>query len=235
VNFPVPLMVGRLVRRYKRFLADVRVAGRRVITVHCPNTGALLGCTAPGLRVWLSRADSAARKYAHTWEIVQVTGRTLVGIHTGRANALVIEAVEAGVISELRGYTTLRREVRFGIEGSRVDLLLSGRPGECYVEVKNVTAAVDRGVALFPDAVSARGTRHLRELARTAGDGARAVVLYCVQRADVHEVRPADHIDPVYGRELRRAMEAGVEALAYVARVSPREIRLVKRVPVVCP
>lgn len=224
-------------RRYKRFLADVELSGGEVITCHCPNTGSLMGCTEPGSRVWLSRSSNPERKYPYTWELVRVGGRVTVGINTGRSNQLVREALERRVITELDGYATIRREVRFGEERSRVDLLLQDhdRMPECYLEVKNVTAAVSGGVALFPDAVSARGTRHLRELMRVVESGARAALCFCVQRGDVGEVRPADEIDSEYGRVLREAIASGVEVLAYRARVSPREIRLESGLPVVCP
>ncbi|HXZ48183.1 MAG TPA: DNA/RNA nuclease SfsA [Usitatibacter sp.] len=232
--FTGQLVEGRLIRRYKRFLADVQLA-RGVVTAACPNTGSMLGCCEPGSRVWLSESANPKRKYRHTWEIVEAD-EVLVGINTGLPNALVHEAIAAGAIPELGGYAILRREVPFGEERSRVDLLLEA-PGRepCYVEVKNVTAAVRRGVALFPDAVSDRGSKHLRELIRLKAAGRRPVQLYCVQRGDVREVRPADGIDPEYGRMLREATAAGVEVLAYRARVTLREIALEQRIPVICP
>ncbi len=237
MKFDRPLVKGILKRRYKRFLADVGLSSGEAITAHCPNTGSLMGCAEPGSPVWLSHSSKPGRKYPYTWELVQVRGRVTVGINTGLSNHLVREALESGLISELRGYASIRREVRFGEENSRVDLLLEdGREKpECYVEVKNVTAAVDGGVALFPDAVSVRGTRHLRELIRVVGNGARAALCFCVQRGDVKEVRPADEIDSDYGQALRQAINAGVEVLAYRARVNPKGIHLDKRVPVVCP
>ncbi len=237
MKFDRPLTEGILERRYKRFLADVRLPQGELITAHCPNTGSLMGCTEPGSKVWLSHSSKPGRKYPHTWELVRVAGGATVGINTGRSNRLVREALESGVISELSGYQRIRTEVRFGEENSRVDLLLedSGETPECYLEVKNVTAAVEGGVALFPDAVSVRGSRHLRELIRVLGCGARAALCFCVQRGDVSEVRPADEIDPDYGKVLREAIAAGVEVLAYRARVSPRAIDLRDRIPVVCP
>ena len=234
MKFSEKLVAGRLIRRYKRFLADVQLADG-VITAACPNTGSMLGCCEPGSRVWLSESDRATRKYRHTWEIVEV-GEVMVGINTGLPNALVAEAIGAGAIPELAGYASLRREVAFGEERSRVDIVLEDPArAPCYVEVKNVTAAVAGGVAVFPDAVSDRGARHLRELMRLKAAGLRPVQLYCVQRGDVREVRPADSIDPEYGRTLRRALEAGVEVMAYRAKVTPREIRLEESIPVVCP
>src|SRR6185436_13067239 len=196
--FPSPLIQGRLIRRYKRFLADIQLDDG-VITAAVPNTGSMMGCCEAGSRVWLSESDRATRKYRHTWELVQV-GRVMVGINTGLPNRLVAEAIADGTIGELGGYATVRREVRFGEESSRVDLVLEGeRRKPCYVEVKNVTAAASKGIALFPDSVSDRGTRHLRELMRIRAQGMRPVQLYCVQRGDVREVRPADGIDYEYG------------------------------------
>jgi sugar fermentation stimulation protein A len=232
--FRAKLVPGRLIRRYKRFLADVQLADS-VVTAACPNTGSMMGCCEPGSRVWLSESDSATRKYRHTWELVEVQD-VIVGINTGLPNALVAEAIADGTIAELSGYGSVRREVAFGEERSRVDLLLEGDGREpCYVEVKNVTAAASRGVALFPDCVSERGSKHLRELVRLKALGARPVQLYCVQRGDVKEVRPADGIDFEYGRTLRDAIKAGVEVLAYRAEVTPGEIRLKEKIPVVCP
>jgi len=234
LRFAAALVEGRLIRRYKRFLADVQLPSG-VITAACPNTGSLLGCCEPGSRVWLSESASATRKYRHTWEIVEV-GKVMVGINTHLPNGLVADAITDGTIGELAGYSSVRREVAFGEERSRVDLLLQA-PGrrDCYVEVKNVTAAASRGVALFPDCVSERGSKHLRELMRLKARGLRPVQVYCVQRGDVREVRPADGIDFEYGRTLREAIAAGVEVLAYRARVSPAGIHLADRIPVVCP
>lgn len=195
----------------------------------------MLGCAEPGFRVWLSRSENSKRKYPLTWELVEVAAGVLVGINTGRSNALVREAVEDGTIVELSGYPSIRSEVRFGSENSRADLLLSGGDRRrCFVEVKNVTAAVSGGIALFPDAVTARGTKHLRELKGVVADGGRAVLCFSVQRQDAGEVRPADDIDPLYGRTLRKALAAGVEAVAYRAEVSTAAIRLLWRIPLVC-
>lgn len=236
MRFPVPLLTGRLRKRYKRFLADVVLDDGRALTAHCPNTGSMLGCHEPGSRVWLSESDSPKRKYPHTWELVELDGGVLVGINTGRANALVREAIRSGLIGELGGYDEIRAEVRYGNENSRIDFLLTGNDGSCYVEVKNVTAAVDEGVAVFPDAVSTRGTKHLRELMDVAShEGSRAVLCYCVQRSDVREVRPADGIDPDYGRTLREALAAGVEVIAYRAKLDTQGVVLAERIPVHCP
>lgn len=244
----LPLLTeGRLLRRYQRFLADVELADGSVVTAHCPNTGSMQGCKDPGSRVWLSPSDNPQRKLAWTWELVEVSneaaaGHALVGLHTGRSNGLVRELIEAGGVPELAAYSRLRAEVPYGGEGlkggkrSRIDLLLEGegRP-PCYVEVKNVTAAVAGGVGFFPDAVTERGTKHLQEMMAEVAKGNRAVLFFCVQRDDVGEVRPADHIDPVYGATLRQAMAAGVEVLAYGATLAPEAIVLTRPLPVVCP
>ena len=237
MRFPEPLIPGRLVRRYKRFLADVTLDDGRSLTCHCPNTGAMLGCRTPGARVWLSHTDNPRRKYSHTWELVEADGGVLTGIHTGRANALVAEAVAAGLIPELASHTRVRREVRPAGSHSRIDLLVefADDRAACFLEVKNVTAAVTEGVALFPDAVSSRGTRHLHELIRLRQAGFGAMLVFCVQRGDVTEVRPADSIDPVYGAALREAIAAGVRVLALGASISEHEIRLQEPLAVVCP
>lgn len=236
MRFDPPLLEARLLRRYKRFLADVEFPDGRRTTVHCPNTGAMLGCADPGMAVRLSHAVNPKRKYPLTWELVEALPGVWVGIHTGRTNALVREAIEDGTLQELAGYAGTQGEVTLG-EGFRVDFVLRGhaKSPDCCLEVKNVTAAVQYGIALFPDAVSERASRHLRELMERVRMGERAVLCFCVQRDDVGEVRPADAIDPTYGRTLRQALEAGVEVVAYGARVSPEEVRLYRRIPVIIP
>lgn len=233
--FSDPLLEGRLIKRYKRFLADVELVDGKVITVHTANTGAMKGCSTPGSRVWLSRSNNPKRKYPHTWEIVEVAPGVLCGINTLLSNHLVSEAVSAGQIPELKSYPHIRREVPYGEERSRIDLLLeagtSVNRAACYVEVKNVTLA-EQGIAYFPDAVTVRGTKHLRELMAVVNAGMRAVIFFCVQRDDCFEVRPADDIDSEYGRVLREAVAMGVEAVAYKAEVGSKEIRLVNRIPV---
>ena len=235
MKFAQILREGRLLRRYKRFLADIELVDGTQVTAACPNTGSLLGCAIPGHRVWLSESETPSRKYRYTWELVEVDG-VKIGINTGLPNKLVAEAITSGVLVELSGYQEMRREVAFGTERSRVDLLLTGSGrADCYVEVKNVTAAVSDGVALFPDAISARGAKHLRELMRLQDAGLRAVLVYCVQRGDVSEVRPADAIDALYGQTLRSALAVGVEVLAYRARVTTHEIEIDQAIAVVCP
>lgn len=235
MQFEAPLLEGRLIRRYKRFLADVELADGTVVTAHTPNTGSMLGCCSPGSRVWLRDSGSSTRKYPLSWELVETEHGVLVGINTGLSNALVREAIEEGVIAELAGYADIRAEVRYGDEKSRIDLLLGGHPQapDCYVEVKNVTLAED-GAAYFPDAVSVRASKHLRELMCMVRQGYRACLCFCVQRADVDHMRPADHIDAAYGAALREALAAGVEVLAYQARVQPTGVALGQSIPVLC-
>ena len=232
MKFTQTLIPGSLIKRYQRFLADVELDDGRVITAHTPNTGSMLGCCEPGSRVWLSDSGNPERKYPLSWELVEAAPGVLVGINTGLPNKLVEEGISTGVIGELQGYAGIRREVRYGMEKSRIDLLLqgSGKP-DCYVEVKNVTLAQD-GIGYFPDAVSARGSKHLRELAEVVAAGKRGVIFFCVQRKDVQEVRPADTIDERYGDTLRQAVAEGVEALAWRAAVSPAEIRIEQQLPV---
>lgn len=233
MEFETSLLAGTLLQRYKRFLADVRLDDGSVITAHTPNTGSMLGCAEPGSRVWLRDAASPTRKYRYAWELVENSAGVMVGINTGVVNRLVSEAVGSGVAAELQGYESLRQEVRYGRENSRIDLLLQGGRPDCYVEIKNVTAVDWDGTAFFPDAVSARGSKHLRELMQVVAQGKRGVICFCVQRGDARAVRPADEIDPLYGRTLREALAAGVEAVAYRASVTPQAVTLDTALPVV--
>lgn len=232
VNFSNVLTSGVLLLRYQRFLADVCLSSGETVTAHCANTGSMLGLNLPGGRVWLSRSDNPKRKLAWTWELVETASGTLVGIHTGRANGLVREALEAGLIPELAGFDGIKPEARLSAH-SRTDLLLdfSGRP--CFVEVKNLTAAVSGGEGFFPDAVSERAHKHLLELTDVVRRGARAAVVFCVQRDDVVRVCPADHIDPIFSRALRDAAMAGVELYALGARLTLESITLERCLPVV--
>lgn len=228
MNLP-HLISGSLVKRYKRFLADVVLEDGGTVTVHCPNSGSMKGCAAPGSPVLLSRSSNPGRKYPYTWELVLVNG-FWVGINTALPNHLVHEAIGNGTVTELQGYSSIRPEVPYG-EHSRIDLLLEGPSGRCFVEVKNVTM-VENNRALFPDAVTTRGQKHLNELMRVVREGDRGVIFFTVQRGDGGSVSPADSIDPEYGRLLRLAMSCGVEAFAYRASVSPREIFLTTGLPI---
>ena len=237
MKFHPPLQPAILLRRYKRFLADVRLSDGSELTVHTPNTGAMSGCAEPGSTVYLREVDNPKRKYRYSWEMTHHRDGVLIGVHTGITNTLVREAIEDGRIEALQGYGHIRQEVRYGQESSRIDLLLGGHPrqADCYVEIKNVTTCDSDGLGWFPDAVSQRASKHLRELIHVVGQGSRGVVLFCIQRDDVQGLRPADEVDPVYGQTLREAMRAGVEAMAWVASVSPTEISLHRSVPVICP
>jgi sugar fermentation stimulation protein A len=225
-----PLIPATLIRRYKRFLADVELNDGSIITVHCPNSGSMKGCATPGSRVYISRSSNPGRKFAFTWELVDAGG-FWAGINTGLPNHLVREAIENGTAAELQGYATTHSEVPYG-EHSRIDLLLESPGQRCFVEVKNVTL-VENSRALFPDAVTTRGQKHLNELMRVVREGDRGVIFFTVQRGDGTSVSPADAIDPEYGRLLRLAIKNGVEALAYRALVTPQEILLTERLPVV--
>lgn len=230
VQFPEPLVAGTLLQRYKRFLADVRLEDGSVVTAHCANSGSMLGCQAPGSPVRLSHKPDPRRKLPYSWELVQV-GATWVGVNTSLPNRLVAEAIQAGRIPELAGYATLKPEQKYGVN-SRVDLLLSDpERGLCYVEVKNVTLA-DGELALFPDSVTERGAKHLRELSRMVQEGHRAVMVYLVQREDCRRFRPAESIDPTYAREFELALAAGVEALCYTCTVSPEGIAVQGPLPI---
>lgn len=229
MRFPSRLIRGTLVQRYQRFLADVRLPSGEIVTAHCTNTGSMMGCKEPGSVVYISRSDKKGRRLLYTWEIIEVD-RSWVGINTMHPNRLVAEAVANGAIRELQGYDNIRREV-VTRQGTRLDLCLEGSNGFCFVEVKNVTLAVD-GAAAFPDAVSERGTKHLKELIWLRRKGHRGAVVFVIQRTDCRIFRPADEIDSEYGRWLRRAIKAGVEALPYVAYVTPKEIVLTERLPI---
>jgi sugar fermentation stimulation protein A len=226
VLFPTPLAGGRLIRRYKRFLADVALDSGEEIVAHCANPGAMLGLATPGARVLLSRADKPGRKLPWSWELVEVDfggGAEWVGINTGHPNAIVSEALSNGFFAQLAGYPGHRREVRYGVN-SRIDILLEGDGiPPCHVEVKNVHLCRQPGLAEFPDSVTARGAKHLREMADVARAGGRAVMIYLIQmRAEAF--RLAADIDPAYAAAFAAARAAGVEALAVSCDVSPEGV-----------
>ncbi len=231
--FSPALEEGRLIRRYKRFLADIETVHGELLTIHCPNTGSMLNCMAEGARVWFSRSSDPKRKLPGTWEIGETPQGRLACINTARANPLIEEALRAGVISELNGFTGLKREVAYGQENSRIDFRLDYDEGSAWVEVKSVTLGFDgTTVAAFPDAVTQRGARHLRELAHLARDGVRAVQLYCVNLSGIDAVRPAQEIDPLYAAALRDAVAAGVEVLAYGVTLTPEQMWVDRSLPV---
>ncbi len=236
MRFDPPLEEGRLLRRYKRFLTDIETSNGERLTIHCPNTGSMLNCMSEGCRVWFSRSNDPKRKLPGTWELGETPHGRMACLNTGRANALVEEALRAGVISELAGFTGFKREVPYGEENSRVDFRLDYPHGPAFVEVKSVTLGFsDSALAAFPDAVTERGAKHLRELASLALQGVRAVQLYCVNLSAIQAMRVAGEIDPVYAAALREARETGVEVLAYGAEITPDEVRLVRRLEVLAP
>lgn len=220
---------GKLLRRYKRFLADIELEDGSEVTIHCPNTGSMRNCVVPDSHCWFSTSDNLKRKYPHTWELASTPSGFLAGINTGRANALVEAAIADGTIAELQGYRQIRREVRYGSEKSRIDFVLEDGERQCFVEVKSVTLMEALGQGLFPDAISSRGTKHLRELINVVEQGQRAVLVFCVQHTGIEWVEPADAIDSLYGKTLRRAAEAGVEILAYGADIVPERAEVVLR------
>lgn len=234
VGIPVSAQLsGKLVRRYKRFLADVETPDGSILTVHCPNPGSMLGCSTPGAAVRCSSSDDPRRKLGHTLEMIRC-GRCWVGVHPARANQLVARALEANALSTLAGYAEVRREVAVG-GGSRLDFCLQGRRRDgrpAYLEVKSASLA-QGSRARFPDSVTERGRRHVETLARVHREGARAGLLFVVQRADCDSLEPADDIDPDYGRALREAVRVGVEVWAVRARVTAREIRMERWLPVI--
>lgn len=240
MRFANELAPATLIRRYKRFLADVQLTDGSVITAHVANPGAMTGLQAEGARVWLSKSPNAARKLPYSWELVEVDfgrGVELTGVNTMHPNPIVAEALASGAIPELAGYATIRREVKYGRvingKGSRIDFLLEdpARP-PCYVEVKNVHLMRHAGIAEFPDSVTARGAKHLDELAEMAASGARAVMLFVIQIGSAQSFALARDVDPAYARAFDRARNAGVEALAWTCGLTRQEIKLDRSIPI---
>ena len=223
------LIEARLLRRYKRFLADVELPNGKIITVHCPNTGAMTGCAEPGSRVWLSTSTVKTRKYPNTWELVE-TAAGMACIHSAKANVVVREAFESGQITGFEAYPRIRSEVKYG-EGSRADLLLEGDVGRVFVEVKSVTLARAGGRGAFPDAVSERGRKHLQELQAICDVKTRAIMFFCVFHEGIHSVCSAGDIDPRYREALLQAMAGGVEVMAWQAAINPGSITLANPLP----
>jgi sugar fermentation stimulation protein A len=236
MRFPAPLIPATLVRRYKRFLADVTLPDGTTITVHVANPGAMMGLATPGAMVWLSKSDNPSRKLSHSWELIEVDlggGMELVGVNTAHPNPLVGAALSAGAIPELAGYDTIRREVKYG-KNSRVDFLLesSSRP-PCYVEIKNVHLMRKPGLAEFPDAKTERGRKHLDELGDMVAAGHRAVMLYLIQIGSAERFALARDIDPKYAAAFDRARARGVEAMAWRCVITRDGIEVAERVPMV--
>ena len=223
------LIPGLLVKRYKRFLTDVKLSDGSIVAAHCPNTGSMKGCCEPGRPVYLSFHDNPKRKLKYTWELIEMP-TSLVGVNTLIPNRLVFESVKAGVVPELSGYETVAREVKIS-DRSRIDLALTGGDRErCYVEIKNCTL-VDNSVALFPDAVTSRGLKHITELQALVSSGCRCVMFYFIQRMDAEVFKPADHIDSEYSKGLRRAVEKGLEVLAYDVAIDLNRVKLNRKIP----
>lgn len=235
MKFSPALEEATLIKRYKRFLADIQTSSGEQLTIHCPNTGSMLNCMQEGGRIWFSRSQDPSRKTAGSWILSQTPQSRLACVNTHLANALVIEALNHQVIKELTGFTMLRQEVRYGQENSRIDLCLT-YPDQSvtYVEIKSVTLGFNNDhIAAFPDAVTARGTKHLRELTHLAQQGVKTVLLYCVNLTDVTAVRACTEIDPAYACALKEAQQAGVTLLAYQATITPEEIQLTHALPVI--
>ena len=232
--FSFPLKAATLQRRYKRFLADVEMLDGTALTLHCPNTGSMKNCAEPNSRVWFWDSANEKRKYPCTWELVEVEQRFLACINTQRANGLVVEAINNATITQLQGYGQLQTEVKYGQEKSRIDIFLSHHKylPDCYVEVKNVTLMAAQGQGLFPDAVTERGRKHLRELVYMVTQGQRAVLVYCVAHTGITKVSPAWDVDPAYAETLVWAIEQGVEVMAYGAEISLTHMSLERVVPI---
>lgn len=235
MQFPSPIIKGTLIKRYKRFLADVRLADGSEITAHCPNSGSMMGLKEPGCGVWLTKSDVKTRKHAHTLEIIEAADGTLAGINTGRPNGIVAEGIENHAIEGLEGYESLRREVKYGVN-SRIDILLESpdRP-ICYVEVKNVHLIREAGLAEFPDSVTSRGAKHLNELAAMAAEGHRAVMVFLVHRTGCERFKLADDIDPAYAAAYLEATAKGVEAIAMTTDISEAGVVVSGRIPITAP
>ena len=233
MQFESNLEHATLIKRYKRFLADVKLPNGQEITIHCPNTGSMKNCQDPGGKIWFSTVNKKTRKYAQTWQFIEVNDCELVGINTSLANRLVLEAIENGVIKQITNFSKLRTEVSYGTENSRIDILLEDGHNRCYIEVKNVSYGVSGGIGLFPDAITVRGQKHLRELINVKKAWDRAILVFCVQHTGVDRISPADSIDPVYADLLRKAMAVGVEVIAYQADIdiSLSTIKLEKELP----
>lgn len=235
MQFEPALQQGRLQKRYKRFLADILTADGQPLTLHCPNTGSMKNCLVPDSPCWYWDSANPKRKLPHTLELVTTPSGHLACVNTARPNALVVEAIRNGTVTELQDYQQLATEVRYGQENSRIDILLSGGQQSIYIEVKNTTLLEDDGIGYFPDAVSERASKHLRELISVVEAGHRGVIFFCVNHTGIERVRPADHIDPSYGRLLREAAGAGVELLAYRSVISAQAIQLYTKLAVELP
>lgn len=238
MKFDPPLQLGTLIKRYRRFLTDIKTADGEIITIHCPNTGSMMNCLLPNSPVWYEASQDPNRKTKGTWVIATTPFERIANVNTHLANKLVEEALENGTVDLGIPYKKLEREVKYGQENSRIDIRLTHHhPDEeehyIYIEIKSVTLGFnDSDIAAFPDAVTTRGTKHLRELTKLAKNGINAVLLYCVNLEGINGVRPADEIDPEYGKALRIAKENGVKIIAYATSITPHEIKISHEIPV---
>lgn len=228
MNFPERLITGTLIKRYKRFLADVLLDNGDIVTAHCPNTGSMQGCAISGSKVWLSESNDPKRKLAYTWQLI-ACDNSMIGINTHLANKLVLEAITNGTISDFSGYTNIRTEVKYGKENSRIDLLIDFPDYQYYVEVKNVTL-IEEGTAYFPDAITQRGQKHIRELMYMVDQGHKAAVLFCIQHTGATTFTTASHIDKEYAELLSLAKKHGVSIFAYRAAIEPAKVLLTEKV-----
>ncbi|WNC72765.1 DNA/RNA nuclease SfsA [Thalassotalea psychrophila] len=226
MKFEPVLYPATLIKRYKRFLADIELPNGDITTIHCPNTGAMTGCAESGFKVWFSLSDNPKRKYPGTFELAQNNHGHLIGINTGRANHLVVEAIQNDVITELAGYQFCKTEVKYGKENSRIDVYLSddNKP-DCYVEIKSTTLLID-DCGYFPDSVTTRGQKHIRELMSLISEGKRAVLFFCVQHTGINEVKVADFIDKKYASLLNEAIDVGVEVICYGCKINENSIEI---------
>ncbi|WP_413283786.1 DNA/RNA nuclease SfsA [Vibrio sp. MA40-2] len=231
MHFEPKLECATLIKRYKRFLADIELPSGEVRTIHCANTGAMTGCADPGNTIWYSTSSNQKRKYPNSWEISQTQQGDMISINTIRANTLAVEAINNNIISELKGYETLKTEVKYGSENSRIDILLESKNTQpCYIEVKSVTLLGAQGIGYFPDAVTTRGQKHLRELTEMVNNGNRAVLLFAVLHSGIEKVSAAHHIDANYSLLLEQARKAGVEILCYKADISMNSMQLISSI-----
>jgi sugar fermentation stimulation protein A len=228
MRFIQPLTSGRLLKRYKRFLADIELDSGEIITAHCPNSGSMKSCMKPGWRVMVSQSNNPKRKYKHTWQMIH-NEKCWIGINTGIPNLITKEAIENDKIPELMGYPIIKREVKYG-HNSRIDILLLNNKKCCYVEVKNVTLVETDGNYYFPDAITERGKKHLLELTNVKKKGHRAVMMFIIQRNDGKIFKPAVHIDPAYADALKEAIKHKVEILVYRADVDPIKIEIAEKI-----
>jgi len=245
MQFQFPLKQGLWIKRYKRFMVDLKLDSGDVLTVHSANTGSMKNCFVESGKAWFWDSGNEKRKYPHSLELTETPSGHVACINTSRPNGLVVEAIENGTVGPLQGYTELKTEVKYGGENSRIDILLKHNDKLTYIEVKNTTllestvngvpsdeGSTEEGVGFFPDSVSDRASKHLRELMRMVDEGHNAVIFFCVNHTGIKEVRPADHIDPLYGKLLRQAHEKGVQLMAYKSEISNHEIYLKSAIPV---